>query len=101
MTGLAVALALLAALLLAVGSVAQRRAASLVPDDEAGGLGLLRRLVRSPTWWAGSVGDVGGFVAQAAALGFGSLLLVQPLVVTTLLFALPLEAPSADDPVSV
>lgn len=92
MTGLAVALALLAALLLAVGSVAQRRAASLVPDDEASGLGLLRRLVRSPTWWAGSVGDAGGFVVQAAALGVGSLLLVQPLLVTTLLFALPLEA---------
>lgn len=92
MTGLAVALALLAALLLAVGSVAQRRAAALVPDDEAGGLGLMRRLVRSPTWWAGSVGDAGGFVVQAAALGVGSLLLVQPLLVTTLLFALPLEA---------
>jgi hypothetical protein len=91
-TGLAVALALLAALLLAVGSVAQRRAAGQVPDDEAGGLGLLRRLVRSPTWWAGSVGDAGGFVVQAAALGVGSLLLVQPLLVTTLLFALPLEA---------
>lgn len=92
MTGLAIALALLAALLLAVGSVAQRRAAGQVPDDEAGGLGLLRRLVRSPVWWAGSVGDVGGFVVQAAALGVGSLLLVQPLLVTTLLFALPLEA---------
>jgi hypothetical protein len=92
MTGLAVALALIAALLLAVGSVAQRRAAGQVPDDEAGGLGLLRRLVRSPVWWAGSVGDAGGFVVQAAALGVGSLLLVQPLLVTTLLFALPLEA---------
>ena len=31
-------------------------------------------------------------VVQAAALGFGSLLLVQPLLVTTLLFALPLGA---------
>ncbi|WP_433801055.1 DMT family transporter [Actinomycetospora sp. CA-084318] len=92
MTGLAIALALLAALLLAVGSVAQRRAAGRVPDDEASGLGLLRRLVRSPVWWAGSVGDAGGFVVQAAALGVGSLLLVQPLLVTTLLFALPLEA---------
>jgi drug/metabolite transporter (DMT)-like permease len=91
-TGLAVGLALAAALLLAVGSVAQRRAAALVPDDEARGLALLRRLVRSPTWWAGSVGDTGGFVVQAAALGVGSLLLVQPLLVTTLLFALPLEA---------
>lgn len=91
MTAVAVALALLSAALLAVSSVAQRRAAGQVPD-EAGSRGLLRGLVRSRVWWAGTVGDTGGFVAQAAALGFGSLLLVQPLLVTALLFALPLDA---------
>ncbi len=35
---------------------------------------------------------VSGFGAQAAALGFGSILLVQPLLVLAVLFALPLEA---------
>lgn len=92
MTLLAGALAVLAALLFAIASVAQRGAAADVPDDEARGPRLILRLVRSPRWWAGTVGDTGGFVVQAAALGVGSLLLVQPLLVTTVLFALPLEA---------
>ncbi|MBN9107672.1 MAG: DMT family transporter [Pseudonocardia sp.] len=89
---LAIGFALLAALLFAVAWVAQQRAASAVPDEQARGLRLILRLVRSPLWWAGFVGDVGGFLAQAAALAFGSLLLVQPLIVTSLLFALPLGA---------
>jgi drug/metabolite transporter (DMT)-like permease len=92
MTILAAALALLAAALFAVASAAQQRAAAEVPDDDARGLGLMRTLVRRPLWWVGTIGDGGGFVVQAAALGLGSLLLVQPLLVTTLLFALPLSA---------
>ena len=40
----------------------------------------------------GHRGDLRGYAAQAAALGLGSLVLVQPLLVTTLLFALPLAA---------
>lgn len=90
MTGLAAALALASAALFAVAAVAQQRAARGVPDER--GTGLLRALLRSRLWWVGTVGDCGGYVAQAAALGFGSLLLVQPLLVTTLLFALPLGA---------
>ncbi|GAA4743743.1 DMT family transporter [Actinomycetospora chibensis] len=92
MTLLAGALAVLAALLFAIASVAQRGAAADVPDEEARGGRLIVRLVRSPRWWAGTIGDTGGFVVQAAALGVGALLLVQPLLVTTVLFALPLEA---------
>ncbi len=61
-------------------------------DERARGLGLIGVLLRRPLWWVGTFGDLGGFVAQAAALGVGSLLLVQPLLVTTLLFALPLAA---------
>jgi drug/metabolite transporter (DMT)-like permease len=91
-TVLAGGLALLAAILFAVSTVAQQRSAATVPDDSAHGLGLIRVLVRRPQWWAGVVGDGGGYLVQAAALGFGPLLLVQPLLVTTLLFALPLGA---------
>jgi drug/metabolite transporter (DMT)-like permease len=91
-TGIAAALALAAAALFAMAAAAQQRAARRVPDDRARGTGLLRALFRSRLWWVGTVGDVGGYLAQAAALGFGSLLLVQPLLVTTLLFALPLGA---------
>jgi drug/metabolite transporter (DMT)-like permease len=89
---LAALLAVLAALLFAVASVAQRDAAADVPDDAARGRRLVAALVRSRRWWTGAVGDTGGYVVQAAALGLGSVLLVQPLLVTTLLFALPLEA---------
>ncbi|MDN5931712.1 MAG: DMT family transporter [Pseudonocardia sp.] len=92
MTDIAAGLALLAAVLFAVGTVAQQRSAATVPDDTARGLGLIRVLMHRRQWWLGVIGDGGGYVAQAAALAFGSLLLVQPLLVTTLLFALPLGA---------
>ena len=84
------ALALLAALLFAAAAVAQQSAASQLPD--ARGVALLATLARHPLWWVGALGDTAGFVLQAAALGLGALVLVQPLLVTTLLFALPLGA---------
>jgi len=92
MTAAAIGVALLSAVLFAVGSVLQQRAASEVPDEESLGLGLVTRLVRRPVWLAGTAGDTLGYVAQAAALGLGSLALVQPLLATSLLFALPLGA---------
>ncbi|MDN5859869.1 MAG: DMT family transporter [Pseudonocardia sp.] len=91
MTGLATGLALLAAVLFAVASVVQQRSAAAVPADVAGAA-LMRVLLRRPLWWLGTLSDAGGYVAQAAALAVGSLLLVQPLLVTTLLVALPLGA---------
>jgi drug/metabolite transporter (DMT)-like permease len=72
--------------------VLQQRAASEVPDDESPRGGLMRRLVRRPMWLAGVGADTAGFGVQAAALGLGSLVLVQPLLVTSLLFALPIGA---------
>ena len=89
---IAAGLAVLAALLFAVASVAQRGAAAEVPDDAARGGRLLLRLVRSRRWWAGTAGDTAAYVVQAVALVLGSVLLVQPLLVTSLLFALPLES---------
>src|SRR3954447_495663 len=89
-SALAVALALAAAALFAVAAAAQQRSAAAVPDDR--GPQLVLTLVRRPLWWVGTLADVGGYVAQAAPLGLGSLLLVQPLLVTGLLFALPLGA---------
>ena len=92
MTGLAIAVSLVAALLFAVGFVMQQRAASEVPDEESLGLGLVTRLVRQPIWLIGTGADTLGYGAQAVALGLGSLVLVQPLLATSLLFALPLGA---------
>lgn len=89
---LAIVLALAAALLFAVASVLQQRGTTSIPDDEALGAGMVASLLRRPVWVAGIVADIGGFAVQAWALAVGSLLLVQPILVTTLIFALPLAA---------
>lgn len=92
MDALAIGLALLASVLFAVATALQHRAAVAVPDEHARGVGLLKRVMRNRQWWAGAVFGGGGYLAHAAALGVGSLLVVQPLLVATLLFALPLSA---------
>ena len=89
---LAVSLSLVAAMLFAVASVLQQKGTSTIADDDALGAGMLASLVHRPVWVAGIVADIAGFAVQAWALAVGSLLLVQPLLVTTLLFALPLAA---------
>ncbi|EFV14996.1 DMT family transporter [Segniliparus rugosus] len=89
---LAVGLALLSALLFAAASAAQQSVAEDVPQERAQGLAFLRVLVTQPRWWAGVLGDGGGYLVQAAALSVGSLLLVAPLLVASLLFALPISA---------
>ena len=55
-------------------------------------LGLLVRLLRNPGWIIGLACDVLGFVFQFIALGHGPLVVVQPLLVCGLLFALPIGA---------
>ncbi|PTR27431.1 hypothetical protein C8K36_10453 [Rhodococcus sp. OK519] len=91
MTGLpaaSIVCALIAAFLFACASVAQQSAAAQVPEDRS----LIAALMRSPRWWAGVVGDGGGYLFQVIALALGSVLIVQPLLVSMLLFALPLSA---------
>jgi drug/metabolite transporter (DMT)-like permease len=58
--------------------------------DDAGAI--VTSWVRQPAWWAGTLVAVGGYAFQATALAHGSLLLVQPLLVSSLLFVLPLGA---------
>lgn len=85
-------LALVAAFLFALASVLQQKAASSVPDSEGLKAGLVTRLVRQPVWLLGLTSAGVGFAVQAVALALGSLIVVQPLLVTMLLFALPLGA---------
>lgn len=61
--------------------------AGLVPPPIPG---LLIRVAREPLWWLGWLAGIAGFGAQAVALHLGSIVVVQALVVTQLLFALPL-----------
>lgn len=72
-------LAVGAAALIALGTVLRQRASC---TDGA----------VSVLWCAGAAVALAGFGLQAAALGLGSILLVQPIVVLAVLFALPMEA---------
>ena len=95
-----VALALAAALLFSLGTVLQQAEASQASEEEARGAGFLLRLARRPRWLAGIAADALGFVGQAAALGIGRIVVVQPLLATSVVFSLPLGAWLEDKPVS-
>src|ERR687894_1707376 len=89
---MAVALALAAALLFSLGTVLQQQVAATASEAEARGAGFLLALARRPRWLAGIAADALGFVAQAGALAAGRLVVVQPLLATSVVFALPLGA---------
>jgi len=88
----AVVCSLVSALLYAAASVFQHRAAVAAPADRSMRPGLLTHLVAQPWWVAGISADGLAFVAQFVALSHGLLVVVQPLLVSGLLFALPLGA---------
>jgi drug/metabolite transporter (DMT)-like permease len=92
---IAVLLALAAAFFIAVGDVIHQRSAHEVTDEPVGHLTLFLSLLRDRQWWLGSAVAAAGFAFQAAALGLGSVLLVQAVLVTSLLFALPISARQA------
>ena len=84
-----IVLSLASAMLFALGTVLQQRAG--VSEPSAGAhAGLVLRMARRPVWLAGIASDGLGFVAQAAALGIGRLAVVQPLLVASVVFAVPL-----------
>src|SRR5947209_11664578 len=87
-----VASALGSALLYALAAVFQQRAAVNEPPEHALRLRLLIGLLHRPLWVVGLACDVAAFLLQFWALDHGSLVLVQPLLVSGLLFALPLGA---------
>lgn len=91
-TGIAALLAIGAAFMIGIGDVLEQRSAQQVTDKPVGTLALFRRLLRDRRWWTGSLVAAAGFGLQAAALGFGSVVLVQALSVTSLLFALLISA---------
>jgi drug/metabolite transporter (DMT)-like permease len=88
----AIVAALAASVLYALASVLQQREAERQPSEAALRLSLVVRLARRPGWLVGLVFDAGGYACQWLALEHGSLVVVQPLLVTSLLFALPVKA---------
>ena len=83
----AVAFALASALVIAWGTVIRHR---IVLD--ASSTSVMRTAVRTPLWWIGTGAAVVAYVLQLIALHFGTLLIVQPILVLSLMFTLPLAA---------
>ena len=87
---MASALALVAALLFALAAALQQKGALNLPEISLRDPASLGRLVGQTMWLAGTVALLAGYVFQAAALDRGRLAIIQPLLVTTVVFALPL-----------
>src|SRR5580658_7088763 len=75
-----------------LAAVLQHRAAAREPRQQTMEAGLLMRLARRPVWLIGNALDGVGYAFQFLALRRGSLLLVEPLLVLSLVFALPVAA---------
>ena len=88
-TWFAVLLALASALVGAIGTVLQQTEAAAASQR---GLRLLRAMITRPRWLLGYGLGVLAVGLGAWALAVGALLVVQPVGVTSLLFALPLAA---------
>lgn len=89
---LAVLCALAGAGCYAVASVTQQRAASKLQSSVAVDPVVLFRLVRARPWLASLIAVGAGYGLQAAALGLGRLVVVEPVFPAGLLFALLLAA---------
>ena len=87
--------ALSAAALFAMATALQHRSAGLVTDDSRsqtdGLVGFVAETLQHPLWLMGTAADVGGLALHVWALRDGPLTLVQPLLVSGVVFALPLR----------
>jgi hypothetical protein len=84
---IAVVAAVASALMLGISSVADQRSTKRVESRRALSPRILLDLVRQPLWLAAISGNIAGFALQVVALSFGSLALVQPILVCDLIFA--------------
>ncbi|WP_186382568.1 DMT family transporter, partial [Amycolatopsis rhizosphaerae] len=84
---LAVPAAVAGAAAMGLASAAQARATKEVEVTRILDPGLLRGLARRPLWLIGMVATGAGLALQLVALAFAPLLVVQPLLITSLIFA--------------
>ncbi|HET8559936.1 MAG TPA: DMT family transporter [Marmoricola sp.] len=96
MEAVVILLGLLASFLFALAAYFQQRAARETEREGRtvvdGLYALMRKLVRDRTWLTGWMVNLGGFATQAAALHLGSVAVVQPLLATQLMFAMPMSS---------
>lgn len=83
----AVPAAIVGAASFGMASAVQQRATKQVPQERTMNPRLLWELVRKPIWVASVLTVIVGLSLQVVALAFGPLMLVQPLLVTSVLFA--------------
>ncbi|MDU0478560.1 DMT family transporter [Staphylococcus chromogenes] len=81
--------ALASALTIAWGTVVRHRIAEAAPQ---GGNAAIISAMKRPLWWAGMSTAIIAYLLQVVALSFGPLLVVQPILVMSLMFTLPLSA---------
>jgi drug/metabolite transporter (DMT)-like permease len=84
------ALALLAAFLFALAAALQQKGALGLPEISVRHPESLARLAGQTMWLVGTAALFAGYIFQAAALDRGRLAIIQPLLVMTVVFALPL-----------
>ena len=92
MTTLAVTLALLSAATFAISTSVQHQAAEGAPKSTTGLWSLLGYLVRRPLWLLGQFLATCAFVLHASALHAGPIAVVQPIVVSGIVWAVPARA---------
>ena len=90
--GIAVSCAVVCAFSYALSNVLQQHEAEQISERETLKLGLIGKLAHRPRWVVGMGADVGGYVFEAIALGSGTLVLVEPILATSLLLSLFLGA---------
>ena len=85
-------LAIISAMLFALAAALQQRGQFVLArkGKPVEGLGELFRLIAVPAWLLGTLMLLTGYATQGAALDRGKLVVVQPLLVTTIVWALPL-----------
>jgi drug/metabolite transporter (DMT)-like permease len=83
-------LALVAAFLFALAATLQQKGALNLPELSLRSPASLARLAGQTMWLLGTLALLVGYVFQAAALDRGRLAIIQPLLVMTVVFALPL-----------
>ncbi|MGC2795047.1 MAG: DMT family transporter [Mycobacterium sp.] len=96
---IAALLAVVAALISGAGDVIRQRSAQEITNEQVGHFELFRLSLRDIRWWWGGLAAAASFALQAVALVLGSVVLVQALQVTALLFALPTNARLTGHPV--
>ena len=87
---MAATLALVAAFLFALAAALQQKGALNLPTISLADPMSLVRLAGEKTWLLGTLALFTGYLFQAGALDRGRLSIIQPLLVTTVVFALPL-----------